>query len=164
MAAGYGLGLPIRAWQSGLEWRAALGGFAPEPWQVWAPAVLSQWSRTLVTLGHLGLFHVLWRIAPMLFAPFKALGRMALTGYLGQSALAALAFSGFGLGLWGRLTWPGLLATAVAIMAIELVASAVWLTFFRMGPLEWIWRTLTYGKAPALLRSAPLAEAPGAPL
>jgi uncharacterized protein len=147
---GYGLGLPLRAWQASFDWREALGGWTPAPWEIWAPAAISQTSRVLTVLGHLGLFHLFWRAAPILFAPLRAMGQMALTGYLGQSVLGALIFAGFGLGWWGRFGWVGLWSVAAAILAAEAVFCLLWLRRFRMGPLEWVWRWLTYGRAPVI--------------
>ena len=95
---------------------------------------------------------LLWRAGALklLARPLSALGRMALTGYLGQSILAALVFSGFGLGLWGALDWPGRWAVAVAIWVVEAVFAMLWLSRYRFGPMEWLWRWLTYGKRPSL--------------
>ena len=73
-------------------------------------------------------------------------GRMALTCYILQSTFGMIIFYGIGLGL-GMTS--GLFFTeivAVLVFTIEIVLSAFWLKFFNFGPLEWIWRMLTYGK------------------
>lgn len=81
----------------------------------------------------------LWRL---LAAP----GRMALTNYIGQSCLGIFLFYGIGCGLGASL---GLLETEViafAVFILQVLFSLCWLQIFRFGPLEWIWRMLTYGK------------------
>lgn len=73
---------------------------------------------------------------------------MALTLYLGQSLMGAVIFSGFGLGLWNRLSWPALWLVALAILAVEAVFAWLWFRHFRYGPMEWLWRLGTYGTRP----------------
>ncbi len=73
-------------------------------------------------------------------------GRMACTNYLGQSFLGVLLFYGIGFGLGGKV---GLLATeaiALGVYAFQISFSALWLKYFRFGPVEWVWRMLTYGQ------------------
>ena len=73
-------------------------------------------------------------------------GRMALTNYLGQSVIGMFLFYGIGLG-WGSTI--GLLQTEAIVLAVflfQMLFSRLWLSGFRFGPLEWIWRMLTYGK------------------
>lgn len=145
---GMGLGLPIRAWEAVLTWQT--GGDPP------ALALgVFQAGRLAMTLGWIGAFMLLWRLAQRrrVFAAFSALGGMAFTGYLAQSVIAALLFSGFGLGLWGRLDWPQMWALVPVIMLPLALACMAWLGRFRMGPLEWLWRWLTFGRAPSLRRS-----------
>lgn len=75
-----------------------------------------------------------------------ALGRMALTNYIGQSVIGMFLFYGIGLG-WGSTI--GLLQTEVIVLAVflfQMLFSRLWLSGFKFGPLEWIWRMLTYGK------------------
>jgi uncharacterized protein len=79
--------------------------------------------------------------------PLAAVGRMALTNYLVQSIVCTLIFYGYGLGFFGRMGPAlGLLLT-VAIYALQIPLSNWWLRRYRFGPAEWLWRTLTYGKA-----------------
>jgi Protein of unknown function (DUF418) len=74
------------------------------------------------------------------------LGRMAFTNYLIQSIILSWIFYGFGLALFGRLSVLESLAVAVVIYAAQAAASAWWLSRFRFGPVEWLWRSLMYGK------------------
>lgn len=81
-----------------------------------------------------------------LFTPFTYPGKMALTCYISQSAIAIMLFYGVGMG-WGmQLTMPLVIMSALGIYLFEVVIAYIWLQHFAYGPLEWIWRILTYGK------------------
>lgn len=79
-------------------------------------------------------------------APF---GRMALTNYLTQSLIQASFFYGWGLGQYG-MGRASQLAFAIGIVCLQVVFSHWWLARFRYGPMEWIWRGITYWQVPAL--------------
>jgi uncharacterized protein len=73
-------------------------------------------------------------------------GRMALTNYLAQSFIMIGLFFGAGLGLAGRIGPTSLWPLALGIVALQSALSALWLRYFRFGPAEWVWRSLTYGR------------------
>jgi uncharacterized protein len=83
------------------------------------------------------------------FAPMAACGRMPLTNYLGQTLIATTIFYGWGFGFYGKMG-PALgLVLAFAIyFVIQVPLSLWWLKRFEFGPLEYVWRTLTYGRRP----------------
>lgn len=89
---------------------------------------------------------------------FAPVGRMALTNYVGQSAICMLIFRGVGLGLGGTIGPTLYLPIGIAIYAVQLAASRVWLGRFQYGPLEWLWRMLTYGAVVPFLKMRPLAN------
>lgn len=101
-------------------------------------------------MGYVGLIvwmlHSKWASVLNLLAPF---GRMALTNYLSQSLIAATVFYGYGFGLWGMGRAHQLLFASF-ILVLQIIFSHVWLKFFRYGPLEWVWRAITYWKIPAM--------------
>lgn len=84
-----------------------------------------------------------------------AAGRMAFSNYLGTSLLMAAIFQGWGLALYGQFGRVELLAFVVLGWAVMLAWSAPWLNRFAYGPLEWLWRCLTYGKIFAFRRPDP---------
>lgn len=86
--------------------------------------------------------------------PLAAVGRMSLSNYLLQSAVCSWVFYGYGLGLYGQVGPAVGLALAVAIFAVQVPLSVAWLRFFRFGPVEWLWRTLTYGTPPPMRAGA----------
>lgn len=79
-------------------------------------------------------------------------GRLALTNYLGQTVICTFVFYSYGLGLFATLTRVQLWGVALAVWAVQLALSALWLRWFVMGPVEWAWRSLTWLKAQPLRR------------
>lgn len=71
-------------------------------------------------------------------------GRLGLTNYLMQTLLSMGLFYGYGLGLSGRLTLLESLVVAVGIYVCQVGYSNLWLKYYQQGPLEWLWRKLTY--------------------
>lgn len=119
-------------------------------------------SSAIVTLGalplalcYLAVLRWLWSTAAgrLVLKPFGGLGRMALTHYLGQSLLLSCLFYGYGLGWWGQIGRGGQLLIVLVIVAVQMAISALWLLWFRHGPIEWLWRWATYGRRPPLLRA-----------
>jgi uncharacterized protein len=107
-------------------------------------------------MSGLALLFLNVRFRPVLH-PFAAVGRMALTNYLLQSVFCTWLFYHYGTGWFGGVGPAlGFLPT-VALYAAQLVLSNVWLARYRFGPMEWIWRALTYGYFPAM--RAPKVEA-----
>jgi uncharacterized protein len=82
--------------------------------------------------------------------PFAAVGRMALTNYLLQSLICTTIFYSWGFGLYGRVNPLLGFVPTVAIYGAQVALSVWWLRHFTSGPMEWLWRRLTYGGTPAL--------------
>jgi uncharacterized protein len=78
---------------------------------------------------------------------FSAPGRMALTNYILQTLLGILIFYGIGFGMGGTTGLIYVILIALGVYGLEMVFSHFWLKYFNYGPLEWIWRQLTYGKS-----------------
>ena len=83
-----------------------------------------------------------------------AVGQMALSNYLFHSITASVVFLGWGFGLAGRFDYAAQLLFVVAIWMVQLIISPIWLQRFRFGPAEWLWRTLTYGRAQPMRQEA----------
>ncbi|HEX8536564.1 MAG TPA: DUF418 domain-containing protein [Cystobacter sp.] len=111
---------------------------------------------TLQELGFLGLAAVYvaafallfqreqwWKVQEVL-AP---VGRMALTHYLLQTVVSLCIYDGWGLGLIGRMPPSRCVALTLTLFALQVPLSQWWLSRFRFGPAEWLWRSLTYGRA-----------------
>lgn len=105
-------------------------------------------GRLPVALGHVGLIGLLchWGRASWLTGPLAATGRLALTHYISQTVIAITLFYGFGLGLFGTLERWQLALLWLAVSLFQMGISLLWLRHFRFGPLEWIWRSLIFGR------------------
>lgn len=117
---------------------------------------LSFVAGPLLSLGYIGAFGLLWASLPALqrlLMPVAVAGRMALTNYLTQSVVCTLLFYGYGLGLHGKVGIAQGIALSVLIWAVQVVLSMLWLARFQYGPMEWLWRSLTYGQRMALKKA-----------
>jgi uncharacterized protein len=99
-----------------------------------------------VALGHVGVVMLICKAGLLrrLTARLAAVGRMALSNYLMQSLLCTTLFEGWGFGLFGRLDRVELLGVVASVWLVQLIVSPLWLRAFRFGPMEWLWRSLTY--------------------
>ena len=79
---------------------------------------------------------------------------MALTNYLMQSLICLFIFTGAGFALFGKLQRYELYYVVFGIWIFQLIISPIWLTYFRFGPVEWFWRTVTYKKKQQMRRGA----------
>lgn len=115
------------------------------------------WASILVSVGYIGIVMLVCMkgMLPVLTSLLAAVGRMAFTNYIAQSLICALLFYGHGLGLYGRVERTGQILVVLAVWTAQLAVSRLWLRHFRFGPLEWLWRSMTYGKVQPLRHGAP---------
>ncbi len=124
-----------------------------------------RWAQVLVALGiaiaaPLTMFAYLGGVTLLVNSGFlkpltsalACCGRMAFTNYLSQSVLTTFVMYHWGLGKFGDFSPAAQILYVFVVWSAQVASSVVWLKFFRLGPLEWVWRTLTYLKAPPLLR------------
>lgn len=111
-------------------------------------------GRVTMTMGHVGLLMLLCNASILggLKRRLAAVGRMAFTNYVSHSVICAFVFFGIGFGLFGQLQRYQLYYVVFAIWAFQLIVSPIWLERYNYGPLEWLWRALTYGKRPPMRR------------
>ena len=82
----------------------------------------------------------------------EATGRMAFSNYLGTSVVMAALCYGWGLGLFGQFGPAQRWTLVLLVWALILAWSQPWLTRYRQGPLEWLWRSLTDWRVLGFLR------------
>lgn len=136
----YPIGIGVNAWEQITQWNA---GFQPTSWAI---GFTYEVGRLFTTLGHVGLVVALFRLNLLGFigSGLKAIGKMALSNYLGQSLITSVFF--YGLGWFGKLDWAQLWGVAAAIWVFQGIFSALWLKFFAMGPMEWLLRCASYAR------------------
>jgi uncharacterized protein len=107
------------------------------------------------------------RTGERILSPLRHAGRMALTNYLGASLAGTWYSYGYGLGHFGQVSRAGQVGFVAIVFGLQLIFSKLWLSQFRYGPMEWLWRAATYWHWPAMRRerapvSTTLADAGGA--
>jgi uncharacterized protein len=132
------------------------------PWLPYVMGVVRQLGEVGLAAVYVSGFTLLfqreaWQRVLSVLAP---VGRMALTNYLSQTLLSVGLFYGYGLGLIGKVGPALSIAIALGIFTLQVGVSHLWLARFRFGPAEWLWRSLTYGKAQPLRRAPEPTVAP----
>lgn len=113
-------------------------------------------GRLAIATGHIGAIMILVK-APVLMwlkRRLAAVGQMALTNYIMHSVICMIVFTGVGFGLFGKLQRYELLFVVMGIWIFQLIASPIWLKHFEFGPIEWLWRRLSYLQKPVFKKKA----------
>jgi uncharacterized protein len=142
LVLGYGIGIPLNLYTAN---KIVAAEFDPINTYL-VRHVFYDAGRLTVALGHLGLILLVCQAGwlPRLMWLLGCVGRMALTNYLLQSVICTTIFYGYGWGLYNELSRSQLLYVVFGVWAFQLALSPVWLRYFRFGPVEWAWRSLTY--------------------
>lgn len=116
--------------------------------------ILEPFGYVALTTGYASAFLLIYLkgFTRILNALFNSVGKTALTNYILQSVIGILLFYNAGLGLGENLGSAVLTIATILIFIFQVVISNIWLTYFKYGPLEWIWRVLTYGKFIKILK------------
>ena len=106
------------------------------------------WGSAFMALSYISIIMLICKssILQKLKSVLAAVGRMAFTNYLLQTIICTTIFYGHGFGLYGKVERFTLLLIVLGIWILQLIISPIWLRYFRFGPLEWLWRCLTYWK------------------
>jgi uncharacterized protein len=148
--AGYGVGLPLGSLMAWIPWHSGFDSIVCFKW-LFLPYDL---QRLCVALAHASVLLLLIRAGamPWLMKRLAAVGQTALSNYLGTTVICVILFDGFGFGLYGKLQLSQLMLVVLAVWCVNLIASIIWLKCFRFGPVEWLWRSLTYWQLEPLRR------------
>lgn len=143
-AIGCATGLAVNGFETSMR---TASGFAVQ-WVSGASTVTHDLGRVALALGMAAGVTIICQRGWLTRTrrALAATGRMALTNYILQSVLGLAIFHSFGLGLWNELPRHQLYLVVLGEWALMLAFSAWWLQRFRFGPLEWLWRSLTYGR------------------
>jgi uncharacterized protein len=127
-------------------WRVEYSYFIGGQW--------NYWGSLSTAFGWIGLVLIVWKSGALrrAIARLASAGRMAFTCYILETLVCTTVFYGHGLGLFGSVTMVGQVLMTVAVWGVLLAFAPWWLKRFRFGPLEWLWRNLTYGRIEPLAR------------
>jgi len=158
MVGGYAIGMPLNIYEATWLMSHDFSGIARHQ-----TAITYDFARLAQTIGHLGLLGLFLRSGTFTWfrRSMAAVGRMALTNYLSHSVVALIIF--VLMGYWGALERHQLYYIVFAIWTVQIVVSPIWLQHFHFGPVEWLWRYLTYGKASPFRREVPASRAQPSP-
>ena len=119
-------------------WRGMISATAFDIHQI----TLSVFYISIITL-------IYWKTQPIFLRLLVSVGRMGLTTYLCGTAFGALIFFGYGLGLIGHIGVTASVISGVIFFALQIPFSNWWLSKYQFGPVEWLWRSLTFMKTQA---------------
>ena len=148
------VGLPLQAYGISLSFADAWSFGS-----LFVDTQLVYWASIAVGLGYVGAVMLACRTAALrrVTRPFAAVGQTALTNYLLQTVICTTIFYGHGFGWFGAVDRVGQVGVMAGVWTVQLIAPPLWLRRFRFGPVEWLWRSLTY-RARQPMRRNPVTE------
>ena len=150
IAIGVLVGIPIILW-------GVHRNFAVE-WDIkysfYFGSQFNYWASILVALGWVGAVMLVCKhgLIQGFVRALAATGQMAFTNYLMQTVICTTIFYGHGFALFGKVERVHQILVVLAVWVFQLIVSPLWLRRFRFGPMEWLWRSLTYRKAQPMRR------------
>ncbi len=149
---GYGAGIPIGMLSTWQVWRQNFDALALVRWEF----LPYDAQRIVIAMANASVVLLIVKSGALKWVTksLAAVGQTALSNYLGTTVICVLLFNGYGLGLYGKLQFYQLFYVVGAVWVFNLIASSLWLKHFRFGPMEWVWRSLTYWKRQPMVRGA----------
>jgi len=153
---GYAIGLPVNYYETNLMLSHQFSILAIDQ-----GFITYNVGRVANTCGHIGVIMLFIKSAwlPSLQKALAAVGQMAFTNYIMQSVICNFIFMGYGLAQFGEWQRYQLYYVVFGIWAFQLILSPIWLKYFRFGPLEWLWRSLTYWEKQSFVRQDNIVSA-----
>ncbi|MBO0930876.1 DUF418 domain-containing protein [Fibrella aquatilis] len=159
MLIGYGLGLPLVTFSFWYGYSLKIEdteGFIRymETHAITWNNLIYPVQRILLVMAHASLVILLIQSGwvQTLLNRLGAVGQMAFTNYVMHTVICTLVFYGYGLNQYAEWQFYQLYFLVVAIWVLQLIISPIWLRHFQFGPLEWVWRSLTYWKMQPMKR------------
>jgi len=115
---------------------------------------INYWGSIPMALGWVALVMLFYKsgCGTLIRHALACVGQTAFTNYIFHTVVCTIIFYGRGFGLFGEIERTGQALIVIAIWIVQLILSPIWLRSYRYGPLEWLWRSLTYGKRQPLKR------------
>jgi len=138
----FAIGLPIDTWS---VWSAVKGHFSMDSW---VPNITTYEIGRFTALGYIAVILLVIKSGQLqaVTRTLASVGRTAFSNYILTSLICVTIFNGSGFGLFNKLQRYQLYAIVLGVWLVILIVSPIWLRYFRFGPLEWMWRSLTYWK------------------
>lgn len=116
-------------------------------------------GRVAMSFGHIGMIMIFSKLPILRWLKYtiSCVGKMALTNYLMHSFICMFIFTGVGFGLFGHLQRFELFYVVFSIWTLQLILSPIWLNYYHYGPVEWLWRRLSYLQKPSFRKIKPNA-------
>ncbi len=161
---GYGIGLPLVIFsfiyntihfpnvEAGLK-------YIEEHSINWVPLIYD-FQRILIMMAHVSVVILIYQKGYLikLMTSLRAVGQLAFTNYVMHSVICTLVFFGYGLNQFGEWEYYQLYFLVLGIWVFQMIISPIWLKRYLFGPLEWLWRSLTYGHLQPFRRKKSLAS------
>ncbi len=159
-AAGYLIGLPLAMYSFYHSYRytpnveAMLARMEQVPIEF--TSLIYPFQRIFLVMAHVSMIILIYQAgyAQKLFRRLEAVGQMALSNYIMHSLVCTFFFFGYGFNFFAELDYYQIYFVALVVWGVQLFTSPLWLKYFLFGPLEWVWRSLTYLKLQPFLRPA----------
>ena len=150
LAAAVVVGLPVTLLG---VWICHLDGWSIE-YSEFQGSQFNYWASIPVALGWVAIVMLVCKSPKLLrlARPLAAVGRTALSNYLLQTIICTTIFYGHGFGLFGQVSRVHQTLFVIAIWVVQLVISPLWMSRFRFGPVEWLWRSLSYWRIQPMRR------------
>jgi uncharacterized protein len=148
---GFAVGISISAY--GVHWNEIRGWSVEQSF--FLGGLWNYFGSLFTAIGLVSLILLVYKNR-ILFGQYSlaAIGQTALSNYLLQTLICTTIFYGHGLGYFGYLSRLEQLLVVLGIWAVQCTLSPLWLRYFRFGPAEWMWRSLTYWKRQPMRRAA----------
>ena len=143
---GLATGLPLIA--LGVHWKQESNW--DFEYSMFSGSLPNYFGSMLVALAYIGgvVLLIRSRVGNVLKNTLAPVGRMALTNYLGQTIICTTFFYGHGLARFGEVSRVEQFGIVLAVWIFQIIASVLWMRRYRFGPVEYVWRTMTYLKRP----------------
>jgi uncharacterized protein len=148
---GFGIGIPLILY--GVSRHIEHGWTFP--YSFFIGTQYNYWGSLFIVAAYIGIIMLAVRLigSSRILTPLAVTGRMAFSNYILQTLICTTIFYGHGFGLFGSVERTGQIMIVLLIWIFQILVSLLWLKYFRFGPLEWLWRSLTYLKLQPLRRA-----------
>ncbi len=120
----------------------------------WYQTIAYAFGVVPLALAYVGLFMLSFQtsIGNKILVKISPVGKMAFSNYISHSLIGNLVFLSIGLNYGGKVGPVYYTLFAIIVWILQIIGSTIWLKYFNFGPIEWVWRSLTYGKRQAMLK------------